>query len=214
MNRFAVLLLSALIAACAAPERATPEEGPTPHGQNELKMFVAFLQGTWDALPKAGQGPMRLRMVEFWRGKPNDHWIYAEYVDPADESRPVRSRIYRFSERARKLYGTVYRVPGEPGRHAGEWRKAKPFDGLSPRDFEPFPGCRLMFQRQQEALFAGGTEGKTCRGDRPGVAYERSEFFMSSATLRNLEQGYDPAGRVVAGEAGPWDFRKMSPVPR
>lgn len=176
--------------------------------------MVTFLGGTWDTLPAPGAKPVRLRMVEFWQGKPNEHWVYAEYVDPADESRPLRQRIYRFSERGRKIYGTVFRVPGEPGRYAGEWRKPAPFADLSPDRLEEFPGCGLVFQRQHEALFAGGTDGKGCRGDRPDVAYERSEFYLSSATLRNLEHGYDPAGRRIAGEARPLEFRKTGRTAR
>ena len=209
------LLSASLLAACAAPDRPDPSEGaPTPHGQIELGIIAAFLPGTWESLPQAGQSPMRLRRGEFWKGKAGERWIYAEYANPSDDGKPVRQRIYRLTERGRKIYGEVLRVPGEAWRFAGEWRKAKPFDGLSPRELDPFEKCRLIFQRQQESLFAGGTEGRECRGDRPNVAYERSEFFLSSSSLRNLEQGYDPAGRVVAGEARPWDFRKMAPVPR
>jgi hypothetical protein len=210
--RPAVLLLACLLAACAAADRPGSGEGePTPQGQRELGMLAAFLPGTWDALPQPGQSATRLRMVEFWKKDKGERWIYAEYVNPAEDARPVRQRIYRFTERGRKIYGDVFKVPA---RFAGEWRKPDPFDGVGPGDLERFEKCRLVFVRQHEALFAGGTEGRECRGDRPGVAYERSEFHLSSATLRHLDQGFDAAGRVVAGEARPWELRKTSRVPR
>lgn len=206
MTRLFALVLCILVAACAQPEKtATPEPGPTPNGQRELAIVVAFFGGTWDALALPGHVPMRMRMVEFWKGTPNDHWMYAEYVDPKDESRPVRQRIYRFSERGRLIYGRVYAVPA--GR-VGEWRKPQPFADLSPRSLQEMEGCRVIFERRHEALFAGGTDGNRCRGDLPGVAYERSEFFLSSATLKNTEHGFDAAGKRIAGQLPPWEFRK------
>ena len=152
-----------------------------------------------------------MRMAEFWKGRANEHWIYVEYVKPTDDGHPVRQRIYRFSESGGTITGTVYAAP----RHsAGEWRKARPFEGQTPADLKELENCRVIFVRQHEALFAGGTDGKACRGDRPDVAYERSEWYLSSSSVRNLEQGYDAAGRHTAGEARPWEFRKTDSVAR
>ena len=60
-------------------------------------------------------------------------------------------------------------------------------------------------------LYNGGTVGKKCVNPAPGVAYEISDFFMSSSSIRIWDRGYDTAGNVVWGSPdGPLEFRKMS----
>jgi hypothetical protein len=212
MKKSLVALFCFLLAACAGPStQDAPVAGPTYQGQRVLGMLVSFLTGTWETLPGSTKEPMRIRMAEFWKGHANEHWIYAEYVKASDDGHPVRQRIYRFSESDGTINGIVYRVP----RHsAGEWRKARPFEDHAPADLREFENCRVIFTRMHEALFAGGTDGKSCRGDRPDVAYERSEWYLSSSSVRNLEQGYDAAGRPTAGEPRPWEFRKTESVAR
>lgn len=210
-NLLAGVLLT-LLAACAASGDRAPAPGPTPHGQRELGLLASFLPGTWETLPRPGIAPLTLRMVEFWKDpqRANERWIYAEYVGTHDASRPVIQRIYRLSEAGGKISAAVYGVPGDDLKYAGAWRQPRPFEGVEPDDLPTRPGCRIEFVLQHGVLFAGGTVGRNCRSRRPEVAYERSEFYLSSSSLRNLEQGYDAAGRVISGEGRLREYRRMS----
>jgi hypothetical protein len=114
---FAVLLLSA----CAGPEPIKAEEGPTYKGQRDLDALISFFSGTWDPLP--GGPRVRLRVAEFWHGSPV-RWLYLEWVDMANEAVPTHHLVLRLAEHDGKLTSTSRRLPGDPARFAGEWRKA------------------------------------------------------------------------------------------
>jgi hypothetical protein len=215
MNAFRFMALF-LVAACTTVAQP-PADPPTPLGQRQLGIFAGFLSGTWDSIAQA-KGPgvgTRLRVAPLWpeRKARGEHWFYAEWVRTADEARPFRQRIYRFSEGGGRIVGDAFRVPGE-ATAAGEWRKERPFADRTPDGLQPFEGCRLLVTQSHLSLFAAGTEGRECRGDRPGVAYERSELYLGSSFMRNAEQGYDAAGVRLAGEEGFWEFRRMSREPR
>lgn len=171
-----------------------------------MQVLLGLMTGTWDSRP--GKPAIRLRVVEFWKGKPNEHWVYLEHVAPGEE-RVVRQRIFRLSEAGGKITAESY-LPADPKAAVGEWRNAAPFAHSSPSRLRALDDCIVVFEHRHGALFAGGTEGKACRGDRPRVAYERSEFLVTSSEMRNLEQGYDAAGERVAGEPAPWDLLRTS----
>jgi hypothetical protein len=204
------LLAACLLAcACAAPPPKTPQPEPTGQGQREMEVLLALMMGTWDARP--GTLPIRLRIVEFWKGKPNEHWVYLEWVKPDDEKQPVRQRIYRFSEGGGTILAQVFLPPGrDPAVHVGEWRNAAPFARYSPRDLRPLAGCDLLFEYRHGAIFAGGTLAKSCRGDRPDPLAERSEFLVTSSESRNLEQAYDASGKPIGVDTPLYDLVKSS----
>ena len=74
-------------------------------------------------------------------------------------------------------------------------------------------GCRLGVGYML-SMFWARTEGKACRAEHPAAAHEFTEFFASSAGMKDGEQSYDSAGRLVAGVAGIWEFRRVSREPR
>ena len=225
--KLGLLPAALLVAACAAsspPQPAVPEapaapphvanEGPTVSGQNDLATMMAFFVGNWD--PKPGEQPMRLRVSEFWKGS-SVRWLYLEWVRLADESRPTRRLVFRVSEDGfEKMTTTVHRLPGDPQRFTGEWRKAEPFAALKPSDFRVIEGCRLKTQRSMIAHFVMVTDGNRCPGDVPGVPFMRFEFSITSSELDLLEQPRDASGNVPKKYEGadPYHYGRMSQVPK
>jgi len=186
-----------------------PEAVSTPQGQRDLEVLFSFLTGTWDARPK--DPPMRMRVVEFWTGGPV-RWLYLEWVRPGDEAKPRRQLAFRFAERSDgKFTVTVHRLPGDPGRFVGEWRKPRPFEALRPADMAEIAGCRIDAYGTMTAHFVAITQGARCPGDLPGVPYMRFEFSITSSDLELLEQPRDAAGNVPPkSRLEPFGYRRMS----
>ena len=213
----------AVLAACATPRSVAPTPVSAPPltappvstfaGQRDLDALASFFTGTWDSRP--GALPMRLRVASFWPGSPV-RWFYLEWVDPGAEAPPRRQVVLRVAEAANgALSATLHRLPGEASRHAGEWREARPFAGLSPADLPHDEACRLKVARAMTAHFTLVTAGTRCPGDIPGAPYMRFEFSLTSSELEVLEQPRDAAGNVPPrSRLNPYYFGRSSRDPR
>ena len=217
-----------LLAACAAPPEPPPpaaasaqvpptKSRPVTARQRELAVIMGNMSGTFDSIAQE-KGPgvgTRMRIAPMWveRQPAGEYWLYVEHARLATDPRPFRQRIYRFTESEGKFFADVFALPGNPASFAGEWRKPKPFEGSTPGQLREYAGCRLAVGHMT-MMFWARTEGKACRAENPAAAHEFSEMLVSSVGMKNGEQAYDPAGRLIAGEAGVWDFRRMSREPR
>lgn len=206
MKRLVAISVALLVAASQA------QGEPTSKGQRDLDALVSFFTGNWD--PRPGEPPVRLRVAEFWKGSPV-RWLYVEWVETADESRPTRQLAFRIAENGGEgMTTTVHRLPGDSARFSGEWRKANPFEALQPRDLDEVANCRLRTRRVMTAHFTLTTEGDKCPSDRPGAPFMRYEFSLSSSELELLEQPRDAAGKVPPSRLNPYKFRRMSREPK
>ena len=227
MTRVLAVVFTLALAACAAPPASPPPvasaEAPrnTPRPvtarQRELATIMSYMSGTFDSIAQQ-KGPgvgTRMRIAPMWieRQQAGEHWLYVEHARIEDDPRPFRQRIYRFTESEGKFLADVFALPGNPRDFVGEWRKPKPFEGFTPERLREYAGCRLAVGHMT-MMFWARTEGKACRAENPAAAHEFSEMLVSSVGMKNGEQAYDPAGRLIAGEAGAWDFRRMSREPR
>jgi hypothetical protein len=197
---------------------AAPDPVAAVRAQRDLEILAAFLEGTWDTVPQAEkQGvsiPMRLRFARLWPERSGEYWFYAEYVNPADERQVLRQRIFRWTRDGERIESLLYRLPGDAASFAGEWRKARPFERVDPAGLREAEGCRSLWTRQMESVYAGGTLGNGCRGDRPEVRHEHSDFYVSSTSIRGWIRGLDASGKQVEGPIGPSEFRKTAQKPR
>lgn len=220
MRFLTALVPAALLASCATTAaEPVPDMPPTPTAARQLEMLVGFLTGTFASIPgqpgNADPTPAVVHQARLWPERPGEYWIYAEYARPGAESAPYRQRIYRFRASGDEIHAITYRLPGEPGRHALEWRKQAPFAGVDPATLAEREGCRLRFAARHLAIFGGMTVGRQCPGDAPEVAYEISDFQVSSSSIRTWDRGFDAAGRQVWGSTeGPLELRKISEQPR
>lgn len=189
-----------------------PGSRPTALGTRLMEMMVYFISGTFDTIPQAptdgDSTPVRLYIKPVWTDRTGELWLYFEYATQADPSHPFRQRLVRFREAGGDIYADPFRLD-DPGRWVGEWSKAKPFQDLDPAKLREEPGCRMLFVKQMEAVFAGGTATNQCSGDQP-ASYSRSEYYISSSSIRSWDRDFDSSGRQVAGPPGPWEFRKIA----
>jgi hypothetical protein len=217
MRRLIASLFALLLGACASigpPERPV-REGPTYDGQRSLELLVSFFTGNWDTKPGEPPPAMRMRAVEFWKGTPV-RWLYLEWVRMDDEAKPTRQMVLRLAEDGNEdiMTATTHRLPADALRFAGEWRKPEPFGGMSAADMRAIPGCRLLVTRTMTAHFTLTTEGNKCPGDIPGSPFMRLEFSLSSSELALLEEPRDAAGNLLPKLLDPYQFARMSRVPK
>ena len=216
LNRSLFAATALAVAACAtAPQPPEPQAaGPTQVGQRALGLLGFYFEGTFATVPQAASEgdstPVTLRIAKFWSDRPGEEWRYLEYVKRGEEAKPMLQRIYRFTEAGGEITGTRFDLPGDPTAFVGEWRKPRPFAGVTPGSLKERFGCRMRVLRQIEIRFAGGTTGKACRGERPEIAHEQWDFYAASSSIRILEAGFDASGKKVRGPAGPWEFRKST----
>jgi hypothetical protein len=225
MRKHILLMTALLLGACA--EAPVQKAAPAPVAvdplaahlaQRDLELLLVYLEGTWETIPQlAGYGdstPMRLRIARLWPERAGEYWMYAEYVKADDDRQALRQRIFRFQREGAQVVGRLYRVPGDPAAALGEWRKERPFAGVDPASLKEFEGCRTIWVKQIETLFAAGTEGKACRADNPAVVDEHTDFYLASTSIRSWVQGLDASGKQVEGPSGPSEFRKTAMKPR
>ena len=185
-----------------------------------MGLALAFMPGTFVTIAESRvvgdtASRVRIRHARFWKERQDEGWIYAEYVPMDDDAHPLRQRIYRIRP-VHGQHGVVvdsFAVP-DASAHVGEWRKARPFASLAPRDLEELPGCRMRLERQMEMVLAGGTVGQACHGGMAGADHEHWEFQFTSSSMRTWERGLDASGKVVAGPAGAWETRRISQEPQ
>ncbi len=195
-------------------QRPVPQPGaePTYLGTRLMEMMVYFLSGTFDTIPQAptdgDSTPVRLHVKPLWTERKGEFWLYFEYAIQADLTHPFRQRVLRFREAGGDIYADEFLLD-DPARWVGEWSKPQPFAALDPSGLREQPGCRMLFVKQMEAVFAGGSATDKCPGSVPG-SYERSEYNITSASIRSWVRSFDPSRRQVAGPGGPWEFRKIA----
>lgn len=199
-------LLPVLLAAAASVQAADPfpKDETTVSGQRDLEMFASFFEGTFEPVADGDvpAQPVRLRHVRLWPERPAERWYLVEYTPMGAGAKPIRQRIYRVGESGGEILAIVHDVP----------KGGVPVD---PRGLQERRGCRIRFERQQLTLFGGGTVGRKCVPEDAKAAYESTDYYLSSATLRTWTRGLDPAG----GEAwtltpGPMETRRTAAVPK
>jgi hypothetical protein len=215
MRTLSSILAALALAGCAsAPLEPFPMEARTPQGQDQLELMLSFLEGAWlsgpDSVAPADTTPVVLRLVPIWAGRPGERWLYGEFSSPDGDSRPFRQRVYRIGEGGGKITGIVYDLPGDPARFAGEWRKARPLETLSPADLVERTGCRMQFQKALLSWFEGATMGRECKPGVPGATYDVVTVMFGTDFLKYWERGFDGKGEQVTGSrAGPLNMKKF-----
>jgi len=201
-----VLLSLAIVTAAADAVSADPfpRDATTGPGQRDLAVVASFFEGTFEPVKDAADAPiMALRHVRLWPERTGEHWFLVQYIVRGETAKPVWQRIYRLGESGGEVLVVPYDLPPLPAQ--------APFQAVKPETLAERPGCRIRIERQQLTLFAGGTIGRKCRSSEPQVAYETTDYYLTSSSLRTWTQGFDQAGsQVWQLSAAPLETRRSA----
>jgi hypothetical protein len=204
-------LLAAFLALAAAPV-LTPRE-------LAVEDLVRRLSGRFSSEAQSRSDPdyvdLRCQGVPLWKASKGARWIYVERSVPGRPDAPYAQMVYRlvddpFAKIDERRFALDAYAIKEPGRFAGAAADPGRLDAMTPDDLVPRPGCSILLVRGSDDTFTGGTKGRDCAGDGPGVAYMTSEWTVTKDTLTRWDRGFDAGGRQVWGATkGPYVFRRV-----
>ena len=209
----AVLLAAAFsVAAPAAAPTLTPREMVT-------EVLLRRLAGQFSSEAQSRSDPdyleVRYEAVRIWKQLQGARWLYVERSVPGLPAAPYRQTVYRFVDDPfkkvdeRRFELDAYAIV-EPARFAGATSDPARLSAMTPQDLVARPGCSIVLVRGGDDTFTGGTTGRSCPGDAPGVAYVTSEWTVARDGLTRWDRGFDADGRQVWGATkGPYVFRRV-----
>ena len=179
------------------------------------------LEGAFSSEAQAREDPdyfdVRFHVLPLWRSRSDYRWIYVERAVPGRPEAPYRQTVYRlgddpFARKSGSRYELLAYSLSDPGRFAGAALDPAKLDAMTPADLVARPRCTVQLVQGDGGDFAGGTRGRDCPGETPGVAYVTSEWTVGRETLRVWDRAFDAEGRLVWGATrGPYLFRRLVP---
>ncbi len=210
-----ILGLAAVAAAGGTPSQhhdGTISSAPTERGRHDLDTLTEWMTGSFSSAEQARSDTnffdIRLQMVRIWRERTDGVWLYVEQASAEKLDRPYRQRVYRLTQPTDSTFESAVFSLGAPMRFAGDWRKARPLEGLTPDSLAAKEGCEIVLVRSGSA-FVGGTAGKRCPSELRGASYATSEVRVTASGMTTWDRGYDAEGKQVWGaKTGGYVFRK------
>ena len=209
-SRLGVPLL--VVALCGAAPKNARELGWDTLAQRLTGGFSSELQSRQDP----DYLDLRCHVLPLWRHRTDFRWLYVERAVPGKPDAPYRQAVYRLGDDPFARSGNPKRFDllayaiSDPARVAGASVDPAKLEGLTPADLVPRPGCSVALVEGREGDFNGGTHGRECPGDTPGVAYVTSDWTVGKETLQVWDRAFDTEGRQVWGATrGPYVFRRV-----
>ena len=210
-RRVVPALLAAAMALAGAPS-LSPREWA-------WDALMRRLAGRFSSAAQAQADPdyldVRWDAVVLWKDRTDGRWLYVERTVPGLPESPYRQTVYRMAdEPGKKIEGHRFELAAyaivQPGRFAGGAAEPGRLAAMTPADLVARPGCSIVLVRGPEDTLTGGTTGRDCPGDAPGVAYVTSEWTVGKDTLARWDRGFDADGRQVWGATkGPYVLRRV-----
>jgi len=184
----------------------------------DWELLARWLAGRFSSEAQSRDDPdyfdVRCDGLPLWKER-GEHWLYVERTVPGLPESPYRQTVYRLGDDAaakpekRRFELDAYAIV-EPARFAGATSDPARLSAMTPQDLVARPGCSIVLVRGGDDTFTGGTTGRSCPGDAPGVAYVTSEWTVARDGLTRWDRGFDADGRQVWGATkGPYVFRRV-----
>jgi len=183
--------------------------------KSDLALLVSYMQGSFSSEEQSKQDTnffdIRLQMKPMWQDRTDAVWIYVEQAVASKMDRPYRQRVYRVSQLSDGTFESAVFTFPDPLKYAGDWRKDKPLEELSPSDLTERKGCSVFLVKNEDGSFTGGTKGKACDSDLRNAKYASSEVVINANGMTSWDRGYNEKDEQVWGATkGSYIFKKVS----
>lgn len=183
--------------------------------KSDLALLVSYMQGSFSSEEQSKTDTnffdIRLQMKPMWLERSDAIWIYVEQAVASKMDRPYRQRVYRVSQLSDGTFESAVFTFPDPLKYAGDWRKDKPLEELSPSDLTERKGCSVFLVKNEDGSFTGGTKGKSCESDLRNAKYASSEVVINANGMTSWDRGYNEKDEQVWGATkGGYIFKKVS----
>lgn len=209
----------------AAPKPATADPAVHPSDSSMLPPItpeaaaaevVNLLSGEFNSAAQAAADTsneyrdIHLSIVPAWTDRTDGHWLYVEQAVATALDRPYRQRVYHVVPGADgTVVSEIWLLPGDNTRFVGEYKKAKPLEGLTPQELKRMDGCEVRLTRTAPHRYEGATPDRACKSAREGAVFTTSIVSLSADGIDSWDRGWDDAGLQVWGAvSGPYKFRR------
>lgn len=134
--------------------------------------------------------------IPLFKDRPNEHWVYREFFSSVLPESPISQRIENYIRVGRDTIRVELYFLKEPQKYVNEWRKAKPFEGLTKEALVRDSGCDqyILVPEESEAVFRGiSPEEVSCALQSPSgsARYLQLWFDVSDEGYLSFLRLYD-----------------------
>lgn len=191
---------------------ALPPIGPEVAAAEVVKLLTGEFTSAAQAAADSSKEykDIHLSIAPAWTDRTDGHWLYVEQAVATAHDRPYRQRVYHVVPGADgAVISEVWLLPGDNARFVGEYKKAKPLEGLTPQDLRRMEGCEVRLTRTAPQRYEGSTPDRSCRSAREGAVFTTSIVTLTAEGIDSWDRGWDEAGLQVWGAlSGPYKFRR------
>lgn len=183
--------------------------------KSDLALLVSYMQGSFSSEDQSKTDTnffdIRLQMKPMWLERSDAKWIYVEQAVSSKLDKPYRQRVYKVTQLSDGTFESAVFTFPEPLKYAGDWKKDKPLEILTPDDLMPRTGCSVFLTKNEDGSFSGSTKGKGCESDLRNAKYASSEVVINANGMTSWDRGFNEKDEQVWGATtGGYIFKKVS----
>lgn len=180
--------------------------GTAANAQNSerFEQLKNWMQGSFNSEKQSKEDKeffnIHLNMKEIWKGEGKSTWIYVEQAAEGYLDKPYRQRVYELKQLGENKFASITYTFEEPLKYAGDYKKDKPLEGLSPSSLNEKKGCTVFLEwKESEKKYSGSTDAKKCLSNLRGATYATSEVTVSQDGIVSWDRGYGADDKQVWG---------------
>lgn len=183
--------------------------------KSDLALLVSYMQGSFSSEEQSKQDTnyfdIRLQMKPMWQERTDAVWIYVEQAVSSKLEKPYRQRVYKVTQLSDGTFESAVFTFPDPLKYAGDWKKDKPLENLTPEDLIQRTGCSVYLSKNDDGSFSGSTKGKGCESDLRNAKYASSEVVINAKGMTSWDRGFNEKDEQVWGAVtGGYVFKKVS----
>jgi len=193
-----VIIFSVLfLAACSSVKKST-----VTNADKELNQLEQLLSGSFSSELQSKEDTsyfnISLVMLPIWTNRTDGKWMYVEQAMATKLDKPYRQRVYHLQHSGKNTFTSDIYTIKNALTYAGLQNDKSKLEKLSFDSLELKDGCTVTL-KNNNGVFAGGTDGRSCPSDLRGAKYATTKITLKKGELISWDQGFDANDKQVWG---------------